>query len=272
VRFRLDHVVIAVGDLEKTIADYRTLGFNVQVGGEHAPPRTSHNALVVFEDGTYLELIAWRAPMPGDRWFDARAAHGDGLVDFALLPEDAARAVEEAKPRGLALAGPEDGGRLRPDGAELKWQLARPPSFDLPFLCGDLTPRDLRVPPGAARRHANGALGIATLAVAVADERASLEKYVALVGTDSAQVTPAITLPGAGLRICALTLGTSTLLLMAPRESALPRSSLGREVRERLERRGEGPCALALAAGPGHGGGVLDPRLTHGVLMEISRS
>jgi catechol 2,3-dioxygenase-like lactoylglutathione lyase family enzyme len=59
----LDHIVIAVQDLERTIADYQSLGFNVLRGGEH-PGRSTHNALVVFADGVYFELIAWRAPRP----------------------------------------------------------------------------------------------------------------------------------------------------------------------------------------------------------------
>jgi hypothetical protein len=31
----------------------------------------------------------------------------------------------------------------------------------LPFWCGDVTPRSLRVPEGAHRQHANGVQGIA---------------------------------------------------------------------------------------------------------------
>ena len=46
----LDHIVIAVNDLDTAITDYRALGFQVLVGGQH-PGRTSHNALVVFADG-----------------------------------------------------------------------------------------------------------------------------------------------------------------------------------------------------------------------------
>ena len=64
----LDHIVIAVQDLERTIADYQSLGFNVLRGGEH-PGRSTHNALVVFADGAYFELIAWRAAAPEERWW-----------------------------------------------------------------------------------------------------------------------------------------------------------------------------------------------------------
>ncbi|MDH5265076.1 MAG: VOC family protein, partial [Betaproteobacteria bacterium] len=67
MKFGLDHVVIAVADLAKAVEDYRALGFTVQIGGRH-PGRTSHNALVVFEDGAYLELIAWQEPGLAERW------------------------------------------------------------------------------------------------------------------------------------------------------------------------------------------------------------
>jgi catechol 2,3-dioxygenase-like lactoylglutathione lyase family enzyme len=162
----LDHIVIAVHDLEATIADYAALGFNVQRGGDH-PGRTTHNALVVFADGSYFELIAWKAPAPEERWWQLLQRHGEGIVDFALLPASTAQTVAEAAARGLVLDGPLDGGRVRPDGERLRWQTARPPTPDLPFLCGDLTPRALRVPEGEARVHPNGATGVASLALAV---------------------------------------------------------------------------------------------------------
>ena len=82
----LDHVVIRVRDLEQTIADYNELGFTVQRGGTHADGAT-HNALIGFADGSYFELIAFLRDAPEHRWWDADYRVGDGLVDFALLPE-----------------------------------------------------------------------------------------------------------------------------------------------------------------------------------------
>ena len=54
----LDHLVIAVSDLPRAIADYTALGFTVLEGGRH-PGRPTHNALVVFEDGSYLEPVSY---------------------------------------------------------------------------------------------------------------------------------------------------------------------------------------------------------------------
>ena len=181
----LDHVVIAVHELESAITGYRDLGFTVQPGGRH-PGRTSHNALIVFADGAYIELIAWLAPAPQERWWQVLQAHGEGFVDFALLPRDTMAVLEAARGRGLhTLIGPVDGGRVRPDGAQLQWRTARHATPDVPFLCGDLTPRSLRVPEGKARQHANGAQGVTELRIAVDDLDTTVARYAALLGGDA---------------------------------------------------------------------------------------
>ena len=186
MRFALDHVVVAVDDLQRAIEDHRSKGFTVTPGGRHPAPRTSSNALVVFEDGAYLELISWTPPNPAERWSNLLQQFGEGYIDFALIPEDVPRAIEEAKSRGLHLNGPIEGARVRPDGKQLKWQTARQTTFDLPFLCGDITPREWRVPP-EGRRHANGVRGIQRITVAVRDAQASAQRYAALLGTAPAK-------------------------------------------------------------------------------------
>ena len=228
MKFGLDHVVIAVTDLSRTVDDYRELGFTVQRGGRH-PGRTSHNALVVFEDRSYLELISWPEPGQAERWYNELQKHGEGLMDFALIPEDVPRAIAEAKSRGLHLNGPFDGGRVRPDGRELQWQTARQTTFDLPFLCGDITPREWRVPMGEGIRHSNGAKGIVRVDVAVNDFLASVQRYRALLGVDV----------GASFEI-----GGTTITLLDPTNPIAAR---------RLAARGEGPCAIAVRTARTHG-------------------
>ena len=58
----IDHIVILVADLDRAQAEYAAAGFTVVPGGEHAGGLT-HNALVAFADGTYLELLAFRRPL-----------------------------------------------------------------------------------------------------------------------------------------------------------------------------------------------------------------
>ncbi|MEZ2294649.1 VOC family protein [Variovorax sp. RCC_210] len=276
---KLDHIVIAVHDLERTIADYGALGFHVVRGGDH-PGRATHNALVVFADGSYFELIAWREPSPSERWWQLLQRHGEGIVDFALLPPSTATTVADAKARGLLLEGPLDGGRVRPDGERLRWQTARSPSADLPFLCGDLTPRALRVPEGEVRVHANGALGVASLAIAVRDLDATLARYRALlgraIGTDvedaGTHVGEPVALPGSNVRVAVIVLGGSVLVLSSPRENPSNASRAGEggdALAQRIAARGEGSYALVLHTDKPQSTGAFDLARTHGALIEL---
>jgi len=264
VKFALDHVVIAVGDLEQAIADYRSLGFTVTPGGRH-PGRTSHNALIVFDDGAYIELIAWTAPNDAERWNVVHRKHGDGFMDFALIPQDLPRATAEAKARGLPLNGPIDGGRVRPDGVELKWQTARQATFDLPFFCGDVTPRSLRVPEGDVRRHANGAAGVTTVVLAVTDLEISAARYAAMLG-DAVPCTLVAGLTGTGLRTVVFMLDRAMLVLAAA--AGEPTSSLARIVAQRMSRQGEGPCAMSIRTRDGRAE-TLALATAHGAHIEL---
>jgi catechol 2,3-dioxygenase-like lactoylglutathione lyase family enzyme len=244
--FSLDHMVIAVADLDTAIADYRALGFTVYPGGVHHGG-VSHNALVIFADGSYFELIAYRQAAPDVRWWQVLSKAGEGFVDFALLPENTIRDVEAARGRGLDLIGPIAGGRLRPDGARLDWQIVRPKSTDLPFWCGDVTPRVLRVPEGEMRSHANGATGIASVTVAVRDVAASAARYAALAGPQ------AVTEDGPSVRV---TIGGAVIVLAGDASA-----------QEHVGRRGEGPMSLVLR---GPLATVLDIRLSHGAPLLIA--
>jgi len=244
--FSLDHVVIAVSDLESAIADYRALGFTVYPGGVHHGG-VSHNALVIFDDGSYFELIAYRQEAPDVRWWKVLSSAGEGFVDFALLPEDTERDVAAARGRGLDLEGPSAGGRLRLDGARLDWQIVRPKTNDLPFWCGDVTPRTLRVPEGDMRVHPNGVTGIASLKVAVSDLAESTARYASLAGPD------AVKQADGSARIA---FGPTVLELVG---DAAATAHVGR--------RGEGPMSLVLR---GSGAKTLDTKLAHGAVLSIA--
>lgn len=259
----IDHIVILVDELEQAIADYTALGFSVVRGGDH-PGGSTHNALVAFADGAYLELIAFKQPADQHHWWQLGQRAGEGLIDYALLPGDTAQDVADARARGLTIEGAIAGGRLRPDGERLEWQTARA-TPDLPFLCGDVTPRSLRVPEGAARQHANGVSGVAGLTVAVADIAASAARYRALLGDAGTVADPAL-VPGLGILAAPLRLGSGQITLVSPSGAGGPAAEA---LRAHLSTRGEGPYALALTVGPGNSAGALDPAMAHRAKIEL---
>lgn len=190
---KFDHLVIRVRNLDAAMSDYSALGLTVTPGGEH-PTLGSKNALIPFADDSYIELIAFKpreTPATPDpkaspmvKRVGAWEASKEGMVDFALVPPKAGEAIAAAKSRGLTFEGPFPGSRKRPDGQEVSWELGVPASFDLPFLCADVTARSLRVPGGAAREHPNGAVGFHRLVVGVESLAESIKRYQALLGVD----------------------------------------------------------------------------------------
>ena len=245
--FALDHVVIAVSDLDRAVADYQSLGFTVYPGGVHHGGE-SHNALIVLEDGAYFEIVAYRQPAPGNRWWRLLTTAGEGIVDFALVPEDTKKDLQAADRRGLRLEGPTPGGRLRPDGVRLDWEIVRPTTTDLPFWCADVTPRVLRVPEGNIRHHANGVTAIARVQIVVADLASSSRRYSALIGPDA--VHPDKT-------IVRVTIGKTTLELIGPDNE---------HARHHLALRGEGVSSIALR---GAAAQTFDSNRLHGADLAI---
>ena len=82
----IDHLVVAVTDLDGAVKTYGDLGFTVVPGGRHTGGATE-NALIGFRDTSYLELLAFHEPRPDHRWWSA-LARGGGLVDFCLQTDD----------------------------------------------------------------------------------------------------------------------------------------------------------------------------------------
>ncbi|HVX58000.1 MAG TPA: VOC family protein [Candidatus Saccharimonadales bacterium] len=162
---KLDHVIIAVDDLDQAVSDYRALGFTTIYGGRHASGAT-HNALICFQDGTYLELLAptGDSAQPGAVDFSPLLQHGEGLVGYALLSHDLLADAEALRARGAQIGEVGEGRRLRKDGIELRWRTAELDGVKSPFLIEDVTPRKLRVPDDIDTvTHSNGVTGVARL-------------------------------------------------------------------------------------------------------------
>src|SRR3989442_1649074 len=81
----IDHIVIAVVDLAVASRNYEGLGFTVVPGGRH--PVGTHNALIAFADGAYIELIAFYEKNTQHKWWEP-LQQGGGLVDFCMQTDD----------------------------------------------------------------------------------------------------------------------------------------------------------------------------------------
>ena len=138
---RLDHIIVSVTDLEQAMADYGELGFTVFYGGQHAGGVT-HNALICFADGSYIELIAPTDPATPPQSSPYLGA-GSGFAGFALLADDLAAVARRLDAHGLAFAGPTAGGRKRTDGISLQWETLFLQDSIAPFVITDVTPRRL---------------------------------------------------------------------------------------------------------------------------------
>src|SRR3990170_2692458 len=117
---RFDHAILAVWDLQAARADFHELGFTSVYGGQHHGGLT-HNALIAFADGSYLELMAPTDPA------HVTARRGEGFAGYALHMEDLETAVGGMRRRGLLVGEPAAGGRRREDGQELAWRMATLP-------------------------------------------------------------------------------------------------------------------------------------------------
>lgn len=201
----LDHIIIIVSDLKVATSQFNQLGFSVIPGGVHAGGLT-HNALVPFADGTYLELLATtrsatlrtigflkRMRLLGlytakqtaiGRRLIEDIAGGVGMNDFALLSLDLDHEIVSINSRGATITNPIPGGRIRPDGQEIVWRTAVPQTLDLPFLIDDLTSRKLRVPAATENMHANGIVGISGLTILVSNLVESISHYRTLLGKE----------------------------------------------------------------------------------------
>lgn len=261
----IDHIVVLVDDLAAASADWTRAGFTVTPGGTHAAG-TTHNALVPFANGSYFELIAF---LPSDRaqehrWWP-RVADGEGVIDYALLSDDLSGDASTARGHGLEMVGPDDGGRLRPDGQRLEWRsvmlgrgIGEP---TLPFVIEDVTPRELRVPGGEAARHALGVSGIVGLTLVTDNAEEAATAMTSLLGTPGEDI---VVEEGAMLRF---TLGEQWLALLQP-------GSDQSEAGQYLRQRSDGPYEVTLRAAETatvDDGALLPLDLTHGVRLRIAR-
>ena len=164
----IDHIVIAVHALDSAMETYRRLGFSVVQGGKHA--YGSHNALIGFNDGPYIELLGFYEESPAHPWWDLLHKGGGGLIDFCMATDDIRADLAAFRAAGVAAGDLTEGGRKRPDGYEVQWinnKVGGEFQGVMPFIIEDVTPRAERLPQETT--HPNGVTGIHCLSLATAD-------------------------------------------------------------------------------------------------------
>ncbi len=154
MQIRIDHVTVCGAELEPLAEAFAAGGLVPEYGGPHANGVT-HMALLGFQDGSYLELIAPLKPGRADGSPWGKLMLGDaGAGAWAIRTHDIRGDVVRLNSLGIETEGPTAGSRRRPDGKVLEWQTASvgpgTPGAMLPFLIQDHTPREWRVQPSAS--------------------------------------------------------------------------------------------------------------------------
>jgi hypothetical protein len=178
----LDHVVVVVPSLKVAIEQYRALGFTLTLGGNNGP---THNALIAFQDGSYIELISMRSrllrfilkvfyqtklitlfkPFTSHLRFRFMCWIGgpDGIRDWCIKQirlEPLANALNGKK---VSMSRIEKFTRSKPNLEIAEWLLVAPKEQLLPFFIEDISHIDVRIPSGNSARHSNGCKGISSL-------------------------------------------------------------------------------------------------------------
>ncbi|KAF2706252.1 hypothetical protein K504DRAFT_438358 [Pleomassaria siparia CBS 279.74] len=199
----LDHLILFLplsSDSTPQIPTSISTAFTLTPGGKHADNLTA-NTLILLADGCYIELISFLTPDISNHWwgpdFNRR-----GWADWCLTTQESALENYEGRLKGKEGGGshvrPRAGGRLRPDGVQVKWSVTFPEGENggqdkrgrIPFFCHDdpITARHLRVPISEEKtKHDSGALGVYSITVLVKDQEtfvATRSVYATILGQE----------------------------------------------------------------------------------------
>ncbi|MSO84594.1 MAG: VOC family protein [Rhodospirillales bacterium] len=198
----LDHLVLAVSDLESARDFYTRLGFTLTPRARH--PFGTDNSLAQLQ-GSFLELLSVARPAEipphGPDHFSFAAYNRDFLArrqGFSMLvfeSRDARADHDELRSKGIRTYAPFNFSRPAklPDGAEVTVGFSltfvsdpRWPDCAM-FVCQQHAPEHFWKPD--FQRHANGAVGIEAVYMVAADPMALAGHFAALQGPDAVAPT-----------------------------------------------------------------------------------
>jgi catechol 2,3-dioxygenase-like lactoylglutathione lyase family enzyme len=178
----IDHLLIAVSDLDQAAATYRRLGFTLSPRAIHSAQMGTANHTIMLECD-YFELLGILAPTQANTRWRAALAAGDGLKGFAAATPRAAaaRAVWEAAGFAPGDILPFSRAVERADGTrtQARFEIVSLPAATLPalsiFACAQLTRAAVWLPELLA--HPNTACAIRGLVLSVPEPQAAAARW-----------------------------------------------------------------------------------------------
>lgn len=232
-----DHAIVAGADLDAMCEAFAGLGLEPDYGGEHAHGVT-HNALLGFDDGSYVELMSVVEPGAEPERRSEFIAEDAGPCGWALATDDVEAVAERMADRGLDGRLSQPMQRETPGGEVAKWQLLYlddgEPGADLPFVIEDRTPRSHRVPcsPSVAGSEVTG---VAATVLGVPDLEAAVGQFRRVFDLPAPERQAA---PGFGADLAGFP--GQTLVLATPDDD-------GNWLADRVTAYGTLPCGFLLA-------------------------
>lgn len=189
----VDHVVVAVRDLDEAAKRWQALGFTVSPRGVHSPILGSANHTIMFGED-YVELLGILTATDQNRPTRDFLEGREGIERVAFTTDDAAAGAAEITAKGFPALGPIHFGRPvpLPGGGEtearfnvFRWPLERSPGSMRIFACQHLTREAVWVP--SLLDHANGATRIVRIEVLAADPAAAAAELSTLIDQPATQ-------------------------------------------------------------------------------------
>jgi hypothetical protein len=192
----IDHVIVAVRELENARTAWSRLGFTLAPRGRHIGQGTANYCVMFPSD--YLELLGIVDAADSVERLDAFLARREGPMAAAFAPagtvEEACaallrRQLHPSEPRPLARQIELPQGTVLPRFSLISLPPDETPGLDS-FLCSQLTPALMRRPEWLA--HPNGAIGLRAVHVLVESTAPLLPAYDRLFGIVQVTTTDAV--------------------------------------------------------------------------------
>lgn len=192
----IDHVIVAVRELENARTAWSRLGFALSPRGRHIGQGTANYCVMFPSD--YLELLGIVDAADLVERLDAFLARREGPMAAAFAPAGTAeearaallrRQLHPSEPRPLARQIELPQGTVLPRFSLISLPPEETPGLDS-FLCSHLTPALMRRPEWLA--HPNGAIGLRAVHILVESTAPLLPAYDRLFGIVQVTTTDAV--------------------------------------------------------------------------------